>query len=316
MRIVFMGTPEFAVASLKAIHESDHEVVAVITALDKPAGRGKKIRSSAVKVYASGQELQILQPNNLKDPAFQQELESLNAELFVVVAFRMLPESVWAMPPKGTINLHASLLPQYRGAAPINHAIINGEQKSGVTTFFIEKEIDTGKVIERVEVDILPNMNAGELHDQLMTTGAKALLSTIDKIESGKYSAIDQKELLKEAGKLKPAPKIFREDCRIDFAQNAQSVHNKIRGLSPYPGAWIILKTAEKHTQFKILSSEISKNGENPPGEILTDNKSYIEVACSSGSIRLLKLQMEGKKKMPVEEFLRGFSFEKGMKFD
>ena len=242
MKVVFMGTPEFAVASLDAINKV-HEVVGVLTAADKPAGRGKKIRFSAVKEYALKNDLQLLQPEKLKDEEFVSSLKSLGADLFVVVAFRMLPEVIWNMPPKGTINLHGSLLPDYRGAAPLNWAIINGDSKTGATTFFIEKEIDTGNIIDKVEIEITKNMNVGDLHDRLMLKGANLLVQTINKISQGKLTGTPQAELMTD--QIKEAPKIFKDTCRIDWNKSNSEVHNHIRGLSPYPAAWSLLIDSE-----------------------------------------------------------------------
>ncbi|MCX7987518.1 MAG: methionyl-tRNA formyltransferase, partial [Bacteroidales bacterium] len=240
LRLVFMGTPEFAVPSLKILHESRHDVVAVVTAPDKPAGRGMKIQQSPVKIYALDHSLPVLQPVKLKDPDFIKHLAEYKADLFVVVAFRMLPAEVWQMPPKGTVNLHASLLPQYRGAAPINWAIINGECVTGVTTFFIEQEIDTGQIIFSEKVDIDPNETAGELHDKLMNIGAKLLLKTVDAIETGAFQPIPQ-NVISEIAPLKIAPKIFKDTCKINWNQSATHIHNLVRGLSPVPAAFAYL---------------------------------------------------------------------------
>ncbi len=298
-----MGTPAFAVESLDIIHKSHHEVVGVITATDKPAGRGQKIQYSAVKEYALANELHILQPANLKDDQFIEDLRSLNADLFVVVAFRMLPAVVWQMPKKGTINLHGSLLPQYRGAAPINWAIINGEQKSGATTFFIEEKIDTGNIIDNVEVNITENMNAGELHDILMTQGAQLLLSTLDKIENGTATAKPQDLNNKD---VKKAFKIFKNTCLIDWTKKAQEIHNLIRGLSPYPAAYTTLKINDKEFSTKVFKSKISESEQLAIGEINTDFKSFFEVGTQKGNISILELQIAGKKRMDIKAFLNG----------
>lgn len=298
-----MGTPSFAVESLDIIHKSKHEVVGVITATDKPAGRGQKIQYSAVKDYALANELNLLQPSNLKDENFIEDLRSLNADLFVVVAFRMLPAVVWQMPSKGTINLHGSLLPQYRGAAPINWAIINGESVSGATTFFIEEKIDTGNIIDSVSVDITNNMNAGELHDLLMTKGAVLLLNTLDNIEKGTATAQPQDLNNKE---VKKAFKIFKETCLIDWNNSAQEVHNLIRGLSPYPAAYTSISINEKEYATKIFMSEISENDQLEIGAIHTDNKTFFEVGTSLGNISILELQIAGKKRMDIRAFLNG----------
>ena len=305
-KIVFMGTPGFAVASLDAIIKAGFNVVGVITSTDKPAGRGKKIRFSEVKEYALQCGLNILQPRNLKAPEFQEELRNLNADLFAVVAFRMLPDSVWQMPEYGTINLHGSLLPQYRGAAPINWAVMNGEKKTGATTFFIQKEIDTGNIIDSVEIPILENMTAGELHDDMMVKGAECLVETIQSIQAGTAEGKPQTEFNLED--LKPAPKIYRETCKINWNQTAQTVHNHIRGLSPFPGSWTELSD-EKNTVFKISRSKVSTNPiKGKPGEIhLSEGALY--VSCAEGSVQIIELQMQGKKRMLVKDFLNGFNF-------
>ena len=299
MNIVFMGTPDFAVASLKALLDNGCNIVGVVTAPDKPAGRGQKINESAVKKYAVEQGLRVLQPSKLKDDAFLQELSSLNADLQVIVAFRMLPEVVWNMPEKGTINLHASLLPQYRGAAPINWAIINGEKESGVSTFFLKQEIDTGDLLfsERVVID--QNDTAGVLHDKLMETGAALLVRTVKAIETGNYTEKPQVT----GDDLKNAPKIFKEDCLINWNQPVEKVFNFIRGLSPYPTSYTLLNDKI----LKIFSAEMEKSSTAlDPGAILTDNKTHLKFACADGYISVLDTQLEGKKKMKVDEFLRG----------
>ncbi|MFD1257598.1 methionyl-tRNA formyltransferase [Mucilaginibacter terrae] len=302
MKIVFMGTPEFAVASLEALLEAGSEIVAVITAPDKPAGRGQKMSESAVKQYAVSRGLKVLQPEKLKNPEFLIELKSMNADLQVVVAFRMLPEAVWSMPAKGTINLHASLLPQYRGAAPINWAIINGEKESGVTTFFLKQEIDTGDVLFMEKITINDDVTAGEYHDRLMNKGAGLLVKTVKAIESGRYTEQPQQQLTDEL-ELKHAPKIFKEDCRIYWNQPVEKVYNLIRGLSPHPAAF----TELNGKTFKIYKGE--KQVAQPasePGTYLTDNKTYLKFACSNGFITVSDVQLEGKKRMGIEEFLRG----------
>lgn len=310
-----MGTPEFATASLDAIYQSSHEVVAVVTAPDRPAGRGKKLTASAVKEYALEKNIPVLQPEKLRDPDFLSALEGYQADIFVVVAFRMLPEVVWSMPPKGTFNLHASLLPQYRGAAPINHAIINGEKKTGATTFFIEKEIDTGNVIDQIELEIEDSDNAGSLHDKLMVKGAALVVKTLDEIEKGKVSA--KKQELHPDETYHDAPKIFKEDCRIDWNQDQESIYNFIRGLSPYPAAWTEMQFpgSEESISFKIFETKRSEV-DLSPGEIKSDGKSYILVGNSKGSLEILRLQMQGKKAMATEDFLRGFTLENGVKFN
>lgn len=302
MRIIFMGTPEFAVASLEALLDSGAEIVGVVTAPDKPAGRGQKITQSAVKRFAEANGLKVLQPEKLRDPQFLAELKVLNADLQVVVAFRMLPEVVWNMPPKGTINLHASLLPQYRGAAPINWAIINGEKESGVTTFFIKQEIDTGAILFVEKITIADDVTAGEYHDRLMNKGAGLLVKTVKAIESGRYTEQPQEQLA-EGQELKHAPKIFKDDCRIDWQQPVQKVYNLIRGLSPYPAAF----TALNDKTFKIYGANKEESNPNiQPGEFDTDNRTYLKFACTDGYIHVTDVQLEGKKRMGIEEFLRG----------
>ncbi len=296
-----MGTPDFAVASLRALLDADFDIVGVITAPDKPAGRGQKISESAVKRFAVEKGLKVLQPVKLKDPDFLNELKSLNADIQVVVAFRMLPELVWNMPPKGTINLHASLLPQYRGAAPINWAIINGEKRSGVSTFFLKQEIDTGDLLFAEEVDIEDDDTAGDLHDKLMEIGAGLLVKTLKAIEAGKYTEIPQHTL--QENELKKAPKIFREDCEINWDRPVKEVFNLIRGLSPYPAAFSHLQDKTLKI-YRAIAEEKLITGK--PGEIFTDNKTYLKFACRDGLISVFELQLEGKKRMKVDEFLRG----------
>jgi len=306
MKIIFMGTPDFAVESLKKLVESGSNVIAVITAPDKPAGRGKKLQASPVKIYAESQEITVLQPLKLKNPSFIEELRSYNADLQVVVAFRMLPEIVWDLPQFGTINLHGSLLPQYRGAAPINWAVMNGETETGVTTFFIEKEIDTGKIIFKETLAINATDNAGSMHDKLMILGSNLVLKTVRSIEKGSYPQIDQEEF----EELKSAPKIFKEDCKIDWTKSIVEIHDFIRGLSPYPTAWTsfeVLGNGQKGS-IKIFSSEIAENKTiKVPGTIISDNKTFLQIACKNGFIGVLSLQMPGKKRLTIEDFLRGF---------
>lgn len=294
-----MGTPDFAVASLSALQQANLNIVGVVTAADKPAGRGQKISESAVKKYAVGNGLNVLQPLKLKDPAFIDELKSLNADLFVVVAFRMLPEMVWQMPKKGTINLHGSLLPQYRGAAPINHAIINGEKETGVTTFFLKQEIDTGDVIFADSVAISDSDTAGDLHDKLMLIGANLLVKTVKAIETDDYHEVPQIQ----SADLKTAPKIFKEFCKVDWNKDNQSVYNHIRGLSPYPTAFTLLN----NKTLKIFNVELENvQPEIKAGTYLTDGKTYLKFATKNGFIKLTDLQLEGKKRMSVDELLRG----------
>ncbi len=317
-RIVFMGTPEFAVPSLKAILMAGYPVVGVITAPDKPAGRGKRLRMSAVKTFALQNNLPVLQPTNLKNPDFIEQLKALGAKLQVVVAFRMLPEVVWAMPPFGTINLHASLLPQYRGAAPINHAIINGEEKTGLTTFLLQKEIDTGQILLQKELNIGFDENVGQLHDRMMELGAGLLTETLELIRTNRIQPIDQSALIAKTKILKPAPKIFKEDCRINWNQDAISIHNFIRGLSPYPAAYTILRNGDgKEINMKIFKAAPEKTESNHllPGSIITNNKDFVHVNTQNGVIRLLEVQMAGRKRMSVSDFLRGFQIDTGSIF-
>lgn len=304
MRIVFMGTPEFAVASLAALVETTHEIVAVVTAPDKPAGRGQRLQESAVKKYALSRQIPVMQPEKLREPGFLDKLKSYQADLQVVVAFRMLPEVVWDMPPKGTVNLHASLLPQYRGAAPINHAIIQGETESGVTTFLLQHEIDTGNVLFAEKVAIGTNDTAGVLHDKLMTAGANLLVKTVDALAVNATSPTPQAKL-SGSQPLKHAPKIFKEDCRIDWHRPVAEVHNLIRGLSPYPAAFTVLPDGKTLKLFNVRKEVTPPS--HPPGTYTTDGRSFLKFACPDGYINVLELQIEGKKRLPVNEFLRGF---------
>lgn len=303
--IVFMGTPGFAVSSLEKLVNNGIRVSAVVTAIDKPAGRGQKITFSEVKEFALKNSIPVLQPEKLKDPVFLEELKKINADLFVVVAFRMLPETVWNLPPKGTINLHASLLPQYRGAAPINWAVMNGEKESGVTTFFISHEIDTGNIIAQQKVPIAENQTAGDLHDELAEIGSDLLLKTVVEIKNGSVKAIPQEEFIKQQSELKHAPKLFKDDCRINWNKHAEEIHNHIRGLSPYPAAFTNLYLNGTEIQLKIFGSSVA-TGESKPGSIETDNKTFLKIFTASGSILAEELQLAGKKKMGIAEFLRG----------
>lgn len=307
LRIVFMGTPDFAVASLKKLHENAYQIVGVITAPDRPAGRGKQIVESAVKKYAVENDLKVLQPEKLKNPEFLEELRLLKADLQVVVAFRMLPEVVWNMPRLGTFNLHGSLLPQYRGAAPMNWAVINGESKTGVSTFLLDHEIDTGKILFRREIDIWENDTVGTIHDSLMEIGANLVIETVDALAKGNYKAIPQQELIDE--EIKHAPKIFKDDCRIDWSKEPETVRNLIRGLSPYPTAWTTLvhKSNKQELSAKIFFATHAEGKAGEPGAIETDGKTFIKVACGNGWLQLTDLQLAGKKRMRVDEFLRGF---------
>jgi methionyl-tRNA formyltransferase len=305
LRIVFMGTPEFAVGILDTIIKNNYEVVGVITATDKPAGRGQKIAHSAVKEYALANNLRLLQPSNLKDEDFLAELKSLNANLQIVVAFRMLPKVVWEMPKFGTFNLHASLLPQYRGAAPINWAIINGETKTGVTTFFIDDKIDTGAMILSAETDISADENAGQLHDRLMNLGCKTVVDTLQLIEKDNVTTTVQKD----SNDIKTAYKLNKENCKIDWTKPAHEIHNLIRGLSPYPASWCYFKDNNQEWNVKIYESKVvlEKNQETP-GKIIATKKE-LKIATVDGFIEILSLQFPGKKKMKTAELLNGLSF-------
>lgn len=303
LKIVFMGTPAFAVASLDALVKAGFDIAAVITSADKPAGRGMKLQQSDVKKYAVEHGLKVLQPTNLKSPEFIAELKVINAGLQVVVAFRMLPEVVWNMPRLGTINLHASLLPQYRGAAPINWAVINGEKETGVTTFKLKHEIDTGNILLQEKVKIEDTDNAGDVHDKLMTTGAALLVKTVTQIAEGTIKEIAQEDFAKNEP-VKKAPKIFTEDCEIKWNRSVQDIHNFIRGLSPFPSAFTFLKTR----RIKILESKIEvAQPEDDPGTFETDGKTFLKVAAQGGYIHILRLKPEGKGEMKVEDFLRGW---------
>ena len=306
LRLVFMGTPDFAVGILDSLLRSIHEITAVVTVADKAAGRGQKIKESAVKIYAQANNLRILQPEKLKDEHFLAQLKELQVDLFVVVAFRMLPEEVWKMPAFGTINLHASLLPNYRGAAPINWAIINGDKETGVTTFFIDEAIDSGKIIAQEKVKISNNTNAGELHNELMSVGAQLTLKTVAAISQQTHTVIDQNKF--ERKDFKTAPKIFKEDCEISWQETVENVHNKIRGLSPYPAAWTKLKNTKKQEilMVKLFASKtIENNGISLIGN-LQEHSDGILFQCSNGFICITELQIEGKRRMTYKEFLVG----------
>jgi methionyl-tRNA formyltransferase len=311
-KVVFMGTPDFAVHSLKTLHENGIEIAGVVTATDKPAGRGQKLTPSPIKQYAEQHGLTVLQPEKLKDENFLQSLQNLHADLFVVVAFRMLPEAVWTMPPKGTINLHASLLPMYRGAAPINWAVMNGEKESGITTFFIRQEIDTGNIIAQEKVSIEESDNAGSLHDKLMVRGAELLLQTVRSIRDNTYSTIPQETLLAEMKEVKSAFKIFKEDCHLNWNHSTEKIHNLVRGLSPYPAAWNDLHQPGKEAvNLKIFKTK-KTTGQGTPGALETDSKTYIKIFTNDGALLIEELQQAGKKRMHVEEFLRGTKPEPG----
>ena len=307
IRIAYFGTPEFAASQLEAIIQAGYEVAVVVTMPDKPAGRGRNIQYSDVKKTALKHGLPLLQPEKLKDPLFLEQLASYQANLFIVVAFRMLPAVVWQMPELGTFNLHASLLPQYRGAAPINFAIINGETVTGLTTFFLNEEIDKGAIILQEKVSIRPNETAGELHDELMLLGNKVVVDTIKSIETGEVHALSQEELAEDQT-LKPAPKITKEFCNIDWSQNCQTVYNHIRGLSPYPAAHTQLVSEDGEViDLKVYSSDIEPCHPGFPfGSVVTDNKKYLKIALTDGFIHLTVVQQAGKKAMPVDDFLRG----------
>lgn len=308
LRIVFMGTPDFAVASLKALVDRGYNIVGVITAPDKPAGRGKKLAQSAVKKYALQNNLTILQPVKFKNPDFLKELEDLNADLQVVVAFRMLPEVVWNMPRFGTFNLHASLLPNYRGAAPLNWAVINGEAKTGVTTFLLDHKIDTGRILFKREIKIKENDTVGDVHDRLMDVGAELVLQTVDALAEGDVEPIPQGELIKH--EIKPAPKIFKEDCKIDWTQDMETIRNLVRGLSPFPTAWanLVHNKSDRTIQCKLFQVQKVISVETAtPGTIDSDDQIYLNVACGDGWLEITDLQLSGKKRMKTDDFLRGF---------
>lgn len=309
LKIVFFGTPEFAVESLDKLVMAGCNVAAVVTMPDKIAGRGHKLIQSDVKRYAVEKGLKILQPENLKSPEFIQELKDINADLFIVIAFRMLPEAVWAMPPKGTFNLHASLLPKYRGAAPINRAVMNGDKETGVTTFFLKHEIDTGDIIQQEKIEILPEDNVGDVHDKLMKLGAEMVLDTVKQIEAGEVKTTPQPE-----GDFTPAPKIFKETCRIDWEWPAEKIHNHVRGLSPYPAAWSIMEDSKKagnNIDIKIFKTSLPDSDlKLRPGE-LSIVPDRLLVGTGEGIIEILELQPAGKKRMAADAFLRGYLPEK-----
>lgn len=311
MRIVFFGTPEFAVASLDMLVKSSYEISAVVTAPDKPAGRGLEIKMPPIKEYAFSKNLKILQPEVLRSSEFISQLKALNPDLGVVVAFRKIPKEVFTIPKYGMFNLHASLLPQYRGAAPINWAIINGEKETGVTTFFLEEEIDTGKIIFRAKENIFENDTAGTLYERLKKDGADLVLKTVRAIETGNYTVENQSAFVKPSEKLKPAPKIFKNDCKINWKKKAENVYDFIRGLSPHPAAWTEIKKQNETFTLKIFSvkKEIAQH-QTEAGSLLTDGKTFAKIAVKEGFIHLTELQLESRKKMNIDEFLRGFSFE------
>ena len=307
MRIIYLGTPDFAVEPLRRLVEAGKDIVAVVTMPDKPAGRGHKLLFSPVKQYALDNNLPLLQPTNLKDTEFVEQLRSYRADLQIVVAFRMLPEVVWNMPPLGTFNLHASLLPEYRGAAPINWAVINGDKETGVTTFFLKHEIDTGNIILQQSTPISNEEDAGAVHDRLMMMGADLVLRTVELIESGNVPTTSQDDAV-----TRPAPKIFKETCRLNFAMKCTDVHNYVRGLAPYPAAWIALRTATgEETTMKVMRSEKEVTPHTyPTGQLMTNGKTYIKVTTVDGYLYLLDVQLAGKRRMPVADLLRGTNFD------
>ncbi len=310
IRIVFMGTPDFAVATLKALIASNYTIVGVITAPDKPAGRGRKLNTSAVKTFAVENQLNVLQPTNLKDPDFIKTLEALRANLQIVVAFRMLPKVVWNMPEYGTFNLHASLLPQYRGAAPIHWAIINGEQSTGVTTFFIDEKIDTGAIISQKEVAIADDETVGELHDKLMDVGSTLVIDTVKQIENDTVITTIQPK----STELKTAYKLNKDNCKIDWNAPLQYIYNKIRGLNPFPAAWCYLQQNEEELAVKLYDIDAIEEVHNHDhGKILVD-KTSIRVACENGYIKIKTIQLPGKRKMDVKALLNGFKFSESSK--
>lgn len=305
LRIVFMGTPEFAVASLDALVKAGCNIVGVITAPDKPGGRGMQLQQSAVKQYAVENNLNILQPEKLKNPEFLAALKALNADLQIVVAFRMLPEVVWNMPAMGSVNLHGSLLPQYRGAAPINWAVINGEKETGVTTFKLKHEIDTGNILLQRSFPIHEDDNVGTVHDTMKELGAQVLVETVKGLADGTIQ--ERPQTTNDQQPVKHAPKIFTETCQVNFSKTTEEVYNLIRGLSPYPAAFTFLN-GKKLKLFK--AEKVIKNPTHSPGSFDTDGKTYLQFACSDGFIKILDLQLEGKKRMLTEDFLRGYRFE------
>lgn len=317
IRIVFMGTPEFAVASLDCLLKNNFNIVAVVTSPDKPAGRGQQLHQSAVKNYALKHNLKILQPEKLKDVNFITELQNLKADLQFVVAFRMLPEIVWNMPRLGTYNLHASLLPKYRGAAPINWAIINGDTESGVTTFKLKHEIDTGNILFQEKLFVDPEMNAGDLHDKLMEIGADLILKTASSISESNQSGKPLHYIIQTDEFSSHAPKIYKDDCKINWTKPAQEINNLIRGLSPYPAAFTEIKNDDNSIQtIKIFKSKVEfGNTEYTNGTLITDNKNYLKVCCLDGLINVLEIQLQGKKRMTIQEFLRGFKINESIKF-
>lgn len=317
-RIVFMGTPHFAVPSLELLIKRGYSLPAVVTAPDKPAGRGRRLCEPPVKLFARESGIPVLQPARLKDPGFIASLKEADPDIIAVVAFRMLPVEVWSIPPLGCINLHASLLPSYRGAAPVNHAIMNGEKVTGVTTFLIEKEIDTGKILLQRETGIEPQETAGELHDRLMVEGARLLEETIEGVLNDKLTPLPQDQLFPRTGKELPsAPRIHKNDCRIDWTRDSVEVFNLIRGLSPYPAAWTMLfEKGDEKCSLKILAADkVRKEYCKKPGKIHTDNETFIHVDCGSDAIEIKSLQFAGRKRLGAADFLRGYSFDESACF-
>lgn len=311
MRIIFIGTPSFAVESLRILVDNRYDIVGVITAPDKPAGRGQQLHQSEVKKYALEKGLHIMQPLKLKDEKFLEEVKSLKADLQIVVAFRMMPDTLWNMSPLGTFNLHGSLLPQYRGAAPINRAIMNGEKETGVTTFFLKHEIDTGNILLQEKISIAKDETAGELHDRLMMVGADLVLKTVQLIESGNYQSKEQEKLIIDPKELKHAPKLFKEDCRIDFTKNVSVLHNQVRGLSPHPTAFFEIKKSNGEIlPIKIYKSSYEETPVVLSHALFTDKKNILKISGRNGFLNLLEVQLPGKKRMKADELLRGFKFE------
>ncbi len=318
-RIIFYGTPEFAVASLMELYEEGFNIVAVVTTPDKPAGRGQKIKASPVKLFARRKALPVLQPASLKEESFLSQLKKLKVDLQVVVAYRMLPKEVWSMPKKGTINLHASLLPAYRGASPINYAIIHGERYTGLTTFFIDEKMDNGAVIQQEKTQIHPEDNAGMLHDRMMLQGGKLLAKTVKAVENNRFTTTVQKDLFNGTNEYKAAPKIYRENCRIRWNnKNMTQLRNFIRGLSPYPAAhtWLVSPEGKRHMLKIFEVSTITQKHHYQNGQLVTDGKKYLDITSGDGYIQIMELQLSGKKKMTTQEFLRGFPIDERWKFD
>lgn len=314
LKIVFLGTPEFAVESLRSIVDAGYNVAAVVTMPDKVGGRGHKLMQSPVKQFALERGLPVLQPANLKDPEFVQQLRDIDADLFVVIAFRMLPEVVWSMPRLGTFNLHGSLLPRYRGAAPINRAVMNGESQTGVTTFFLKHEIDTGDVIDRRSMPIADDEDAGSVHDRMMVLGAELAVSTLDRIVAGNLTAIPQDQL-GDPSEMCPAPKIFKEDCKIDWSRPAAQLHNHVRGLAPYPGSWTVLTAPDGSSQeVKVLKARAA-DGSAQPGQLRIDGN-RLTVGTGSGTLELLEVQPAGKRRMAVDAWLRGARLDGDYRFE